>query len=42
MMDTTTDAAEAAVFTPKHKEFVENNGYLLIKNALPPRCRLGN
>jgi len=34
-MDTTSDAAQAAVFTPQHKEFVENNGYLLIKNALP-------
>lgn len=29
-MDTTS-----AVFTPAHKEFVENNGYLLIQNALP-------
>ena len=35
-MDTTTDAAQAAPFTPEDKEFVENNGYLLIKNALPP------
>ena len=36
-MDTTTDlASEAAVFTPEHREFVENNGYLLINNALPP------
>ena len=35
-MDTTTDLNQALVFTPEHKEFVENNGYLLIKNALPP------
>ena len=34
-MDTTTDLDQATVFTPEHKEFVENNGYLLIKNALP-------
>ena len=41
-MDTMTDAAEAAMFTPQHKEFVENNGYLLIRKRLTPRCRLGN
>ena len=35
-MDTTTDVVQAAAFTPEDKEFVENNGYLLIKNALPP------
>ena len=36
-MDTITGLTpEAVVFTPKHKEFIENNGYLLIKNALPP------
>ena len=35
-MDTITDLDPATVFTPEHKEFVENNGYLLIKNALPP------
>ena len=34
-MDTTTDAAQAAVFTPEDKEFVENNGYLLIKMPYP-------
>ena len=35
-MDTTADYGGATVFTPDQKEFVENNGYLLIKNALPP------
>ena len=35
-MDATTDLSQATVFTPEQKEFVENNGYLLIKNALPP------
>ena len=35
-MDTTTDLNEAAIFTPEHQQFVENNGYLLIQNALPP------
>ena len=35
-MDTTTDLNQPEIFTPEHKEFVENNGYLLIKNALPP------
>ena len=35
-MDTKTDLSEAVVLTPEQKQFVENNGYLLIKNALPP------
>ena len=35
-MDTTVDYGEAVAFTPEQKEFVENNGYLLMKNALPP------
>ena len=34
-MDTTTDAAQAAPLYTEDKEFVENKGYLLIKNALP-------
>ena len=35
-MDTMNDLPEAVVLTSEQKQFVENNGYLLIKNALPP------
>lgn len=35
-METMNDSSEAVVLTPEQKQFVENNGYLLIKNALPP------
>ena len=35
-MDTNNDMAEAVVLSSEQKQFVDNNGYLLIKNALPP------
>lgn len=35
-METMNDLSEAVVLTSEQKQFVENNGYLLIKNALPP------
>lgn len=35
-METINDSSEAVVLSSEQKEFVENNGYLLIKNALPP------
>ena len=34
-METNSELSEAVVFSSQQKEFVENNGYLLIKNALP-------
>lgn len=30
------DTTQEVILTPEQKQFVENNGYLLIKNALPP------
>ena len=33
-MDTMNDLSEAVVLTPEQKQHVDNNGYLLIKNAL--------
>ena len=35
-METNNDMTEAAVLTSEQKQFVDDNGYLLIKNALPP------
>ncbi len=35
-MDTINDLSEAVVLTSEQKQFVDTNGYLLIKNALPP------
>ncbi|MCY4401265.1 MAG: phytanoyl-CoA dioxygenase family protein [Candidatus Poribacteria bacterium] len=35
-METMNDLSNAAVLAPDDKQFVENNGYLLINNALPP------
>ncbi len=35
-METMNDLSEAVVLTSEQKQFVDNNGYLLIKNALPP------
>ena len=35
-METTNEMPGSVVLTPQQKEFVDNNGYLLIKDALPP------
>ncbi len=35
-METMNDLSEAVVLSSEQKQFVDNNGYLLIKNALPP------
>ncbi|MCZ6678151.1 MAG: phytanoyl-CoA dioxygenase family protein [Candidatus Poribacteria bacterium] len=35
-MSVQTEATEYAVLTTEQREFFENNGYLVIKNALPP------
>ena len=35
-METLSDLSEAVVLTPEQQQFVDNNGYLLIENALPP------
>lgn len=35
-MDTNNDIAEAIELSSEQKQFVDTNGYLLIKNALPP------
>ena len=35
-METMNDLSEAIVLTSEQKQFVDNNGYLLIKNALSP------
>lgn len=35
-METNSELSDAVVLSSKQKEFVDNNGYLLIKNALPP------
>lgn len=34
-METINDLSEAVVLSPEQKQFVDTNGYLLIKNALP-------
>lgn len=35
-METINEMSEAVVLTPEQKKHVDTNGYLLIKNALPP------
>ncbi len=35
-MEPISDIAETAVLSTEQKQFVEDNGYILIKNALPP------